>query len=201
MFELPKLPYALDAIEPYIDAKTMEIHHGKHHQAYVDNLNKALALEENKQFANLTLTQLLENTSALQVPMIRNNAGGHYNHSLFWEILGGKNQNLEGKLLSLIQESFGGLEKFKADFKTKALGIFGSGWLWLCLKDQKLHLVGMPNQDNPLMPINDYNKNGKPVLGLDVWEHAYYLKYQNKRADYIDAFFQVINWSKVAEKL
>jgi len=201
MFEVPKLPYKNEALEPHIDAKTMEIHHDKHHQAYVDNLNKALALPENAAFSKLSLEQILANEKALAVPAIRNNAGGHYNHSFFWEIIGTIDQKHEGELLTLMNKSFESMDKFKEQFRAKALSVFGSGWVWLCKKDDQLILVGMPNQDNPLMHINKYNENGTPILGIDVWEHAYYLKYQNKRADYVEAFFHVINWKKVAEKL
>lgn len=203
-FTLPELKYAFDAMEPHIDAETMKIHHGKHHAAYVTNLNKAL--EDNKLTDLKTLEAIFTSEQALAIPAIRNNAGGHYNHSFFWETIGVINQKPEGRLLEMINTSFGDLEKFKADFKTKSLSIFGSGWAWLCEKEGKLIIVTMPNQDNPLMNIADkdgkkYNTHGKPILGLDVWEHAYYLKYQNIRANYIDAFFHVINWEKVAEKL
>ena len=198
-FTLPELKYAFNIMETHIDAKTMEIHHDKHHAAYVANLNKAL--EDNKLTDLNTLEAIFNSEKALAIPAIRNNAGGHYNHSFFWETIGVIDQKPEGKLLDLINASFGDLEKFQAEFKAKALSIFGSGWAWLCEKECKLIIATMPNQDNPLMHLNKYNENGKHILGLDVWEHAYYLKYQNVRASYIDAFFHVINWKKVAEKL
>ena len=194
-FELPKLNYALNALEPHIDAKTMEIHHGKHHQAYVTNLNNALAGTDAEK---LSIEDICKNIS--KYPMaVRNNGGGHYNHSLFWEIMaphaGG---TPTGDLATAIENDLGGFEKFKTDFAAAGATRFGSGWAWLCVKaDGKLCVCSTPNQDNPLMDIADCK--GTPILGMDVWEHAYYLNYQNRRPDYMTAFFNVINWKKVAE--
>lgn len=195
MFTLPKLPYAYNALEPYIDARTMEIHHTKHHNAYTTNLNTALAPAgvEGKTIEEI-LTSLDMNNAAL-----RNNAGGFYNHNLFWEVMspngGGKPT---GELAKAIEEAFGSFEAFKEVFSKAAATRFGSGWAWLCVhKGGKLEICSTANQDNPLMPntgCGDF-----PILGLDVWEHAYYLHYQNRRPDYIEAFFNVINWVKVAE--
>ena len=200
-FKLLPLPYAPNALEPAIDAKTMEIHHGKHHNAYVTNLNNALKDEKNKAFAMVqSLEELFQNESALKVPALRNNAGGHWNHTFFWNILK-KNSPISEKMLGMINKDFSSMDNFKAEFKAKALSVFGSGWVWLCYKEGKLHLFSTPNQDNPLMCINEYQNAGKPVLGLDVWEHAYYLKYQNLRASYIDAFFEVIHWEQVEKHI
>ncbi|KQR95429.1 superoxide dismutase [Chryseobacterium sp. Leaf180] len=192
-FELPKLPYAYDALEPTIDAKTMEIHHTKHHQAYIDNLNKAI---EGTDLEGLSIEEICENGA--EKPAVRNNGGGHYNHSLFWQILtpGGSKEPV-GLVKSAI-ENFGGMEKFKMDFSEAAKTRFGSGWAWLVKnEDGSLSVTSTANQDNPLMPMAD--KKGTPILGLDVWEHAYYLNYQNRRPDYISAFFDVVNWDKVEE--
>ena len=195
MFTLPKLPYAYNALEPYIDARTMEIHHTKHHNAYTTNLNTALAPAgvEGKTIEEI-LTSLDMNNAAL-----RNNAGGFYNHNLFWEVMspngGGKPT---GELAKAIEEAFGSFEAFKEAFSKAAATRFGSGWAWLCVhKGGKLEICSTTNQDNPLMP--NTGCGGFPILGLDVWEHAYYLHYQNRRPDYIEAFFNVINWTKVAE--
>ena len=195
MFTLPALPYAYNALEPYIDARTMEIHHTKHHNAYTTNLNAALASAgvEGKSIEEI-LTNLDMNNAAL-----RNNAGGFYNHNLFWEIMspngGGKPT---GELAKAIDEAFGSFEGFKEAFSKAAATRFGSGWAWLCVhKGGKVEICSTANQDNPLMPNTGYG--GFPILGLDVWEHAYYLNYQNRRPDYIEAFFSVINWAKVAE--
>lgn len=195
-FELPALPYASDALEPHIDKATMEIHHGKHHQAYVDNLNKALAGTDAE---NKSLEEILANVSSY-APAVRNNGGGHYNHSLFWNILsanGGGEPT--GELAEAINEAFGSFEEFKKKFSDAGATRFGSGWAWLS-KDAsgKLQVSSTPNQDNPLMDVADVK--GTPLLGMDVWEHAYYLKYQNKRADYIAAFWNVVNWDAVAER-
>ena len=193
-FELPKLGYAYDALEPTIDAKTMEIHYTKHHQAYVDNLNKAIAGTE---LEGKTIEEVCK--TGTDKPAVRNNGGGHFNHTLFWEVLtpGGSNEPV-GNVKAEI-EKFGGFEKFKTDFAEAAKTRFGSGWAWLCKKeDGSVAVCSTPNQDNPLMPVADCK--GTPVLGLDVWEHAYYLKYQNKRPDYVAAFFDVVNWDKVEEK-
>lgn len=195
-FELPKLPYAFNALEPHIDAKTMEIHHGKHHQAYVTNLNNAISGTEAEK---MSIEEICKNISKYP-PAVRNNGGGHFNHSLFWEIMapngGGTPNNEVGKA---IESDLGGFEKFKTDFSQAGATRFGSGWAWLCVKpDGKLAVCSTPNQDNPLMDVVNDCK-GTPILGMDVWEHAYYLNYQNRRPDYITAFFNVINWNKVNE--
>lgn len=194
LFELPQLPYAFDALEPHIDAKTMEIHHGKHHQAYVTNLNNALTGTD---FQKTAIEDVCKNIS--KYPMaVRNNGGGHYNHSLFWQIMSPNGGGLPtGDLAKAIETDLGGFEKFKTDFAAAGATRFGSGWAWLCVKDGKLCVCSTPNQDNPLMDIADCK--GTPILGMDVWEHAYYLNYQNRRPDYISAFFNVINWTKVSE--
>ena len=192
-FELPKLGYAYDALEPTIDAKTMEIHYTKHHQAYVDNLNKAI---EGTDLEGKSLEDLQK--IGTDKPAVRNNGGGHFNHSLFWELLtpGGSKEPV-GNVKAEI-EKIGGFEKFKEDFSNAAKTRFGSGWAWLCKNDDgSVSVCSTPNQDNPLMPVADCK--GTPVLGLDVWEHAYYVKYRNVRPDYIKAFFSVINWNKVDE--
>lgn len=193
-FELPKMPYSYDALEPAIDAKTMEIHYTKHHQGYVDNLNKAIAGTE---MENKSIEEICKNHSDNKA--VRNNGGGHYNHSLFWEILkpGGSKEPV-GEVKNQI-EKMGGFEKFKTEFTEAAKTRFGSGWAWLCKKaDGSLEICSTANQDNPLMP--DAGCDGVPFLGLDVWEHAYYLNYQNRRPDYIEQFFTVINWDVVEEK-
>jgi Fe-Mn family superoxide dismutase len=194
-FELPKLAYAHAALEPHIDTKTMEIHHGKHHQAYVTNLNAALTGTDAE---NLSIEEICKNIS--KYPMaVRNNGGGHYNHSLFWTIMApNAGGSPKGDLATAIENDLGGFEKFKTDFAQAGATRFGSGWAWLCVKaDGKLAVCSTPNQDNPLMDIADCK--GTPILGMDVWEHAYYLNYQNRRPDYMAAFFNVINWDKVAE--
>ncbi|HOZ87970.1 MAG TPA: superoxide dismutase [Bacteroidia bacterium] len=195
-FELPKLNYAFNALEPHIDARTMEIHHGKHHQAYVTNLNNAIAGTDAEK---LSIEEINRNISKYPVA-VRNNGGGHFNHSLFWEIMapnaGGTPSNEVSKA---IESDLGGFEKFKTDFSQAGATRFGSGWAWLCVKsDGKLAICSTPNQDNPLMDLVDGCK-GTPILGMDVWEHAYYLNYQNRRPDYMAAFFNVINWNKVNE--
>jgi Fe-Mn family superoxide dismutase len=192
-FTLPALPYAHDALEPHIDKQTMEIHHGKHHQAYVDNLNKAIAGTEHE---NKSLEELVANAGKIS-PAVRNNGGGHWNHSFFWQILSGKGGKPEGKLADAINATFGSLEALQEKVNTAGATRFGSGWAWLIVKDGKLEVTSTPNQDNPLMDVADVK--GNPILGIDVWEHAYYLKYQNKRPDYLKAIWNVINWSKVAE--
>lgn len=195
-FELPKLPYAFNALEPHIDAKTMEIHHGKHHQAYVTNLNKAI---EGTDAEKLSIEEICKNISKYPAA-VRNNGGGHYNHSLFWEIMAPNAGGMPtGDLAKAIETDLGGFEKFKTDFSNAGATRFGSGWAWLCVKDGKLAVCSTPNQDNPLMDIADAGCKGTPILGMDVWEHAYYLNYQNRRPDYMAAFFNVINWNKVAE--
>jgi Fe-Mn family superoxide dismutase len=195
-FELPALAYATDALEPHIDKMTMEIHHGKHHQAYVDNLNKALAGTDS---ANTKIEDILKSISKFPMP-VRNNGGGHYNHSLYWSIMspnGGGTPS--GDLAKAIDAAFGSFDAFKQKFAEAGTTRFGSGWAWLCLQaDGTLCVCSTPNQDNPLMDIAECP--GTPLLGMDVWEHAYYLKYQNKRPDYIAAFWNVVNWTAVAER-
>lgn len=194
-FTLPALPYAYDALEPHIDARTMEIHYTKHHQAYINNLNAAVAGTE---WENKSLEEIMANISKLS-PAVRNNGGGHYNHSLFWEILSDNGSQPSEKLAAAIENDLGGMEKFKEDFSKAAATRFGSGWAWLCVKkDGKLCVCSTPNQDNPVMDIAECP--GTPILGIDVWEHAYYLHYQNRRPDYITAFFNVINWDAVSKK-
>ena len=193
-FTLPALPYSFDALEPHIDKETMQIHHDKHHQAYVDNLNKAIAGTPNE---SKSLEELLANAGKISAA-VRNNGGGHWNHSFFWEILspdgGGKPS---GKLAEAIDEAFGSFDEMKEKFNTAGATRFGSGWAWLGVLDGKLAICSTPNQDNPLMDVAECKC--KPILGCDVWEHAYYLKYQNKRADYLKAFWNVVNWQKVAQ--
>ena len=193
-FTLPALPYSFDALEPHIDKLTMEIHHDKHHGGYVNNLNKAIAGTENE---NKSLEELVANAGKISAA-VRNNAGGHWNHSFFWEILspngGGKP---EGKLAQAIDDAFGSFDALKEKFNAAGAGRFGSGWAWLVVNDGKLSVSSTPNQDNPLMDVAE--SKGTPILGADVWEHAYYLKYQNKRADYLNAFWNLVNWKKVAE--
>ena len=195
-FELPALPYATDALEPHIDKQTMEIHHGKHHQAYVTNLNKAL---EGKPEASQSIEEIVKNISKFPVA-VRNNGGGHYNHSLFWEVIGpNKGGEPKGELAEAINAAFGSFADFKTKFAEAGATRFGSGWAWLSVgADKKLVVSSTPNQDNPLMDIAEVK--GTPILGMDVWEHAYYLKYQNRRPDYIAAFWSVVNWDAVAER-
>jgi Fe-Mn family superoxide dismutase len=195
-FELPALAYATDALEPHIDKMTMEIHHGKHHQAYVDNVNKALAGTEGE---NLKIEDLMKSIS--KYPMaVRNNGGGHFNHTLYWSVMspnGGGTPS--GDLAKAIDASFGSFDEFKKKFAEAGMTRFGSGWSWLSVSsDGKLQVSSTPNQDNPLMDIAEVK--GTPILGMDVWEHAYYLKYQNKRADYVAAFMNVVNWNAVADR-
>ena len=191
-FNLPKLDYAYDALEPIIDAKTMEIHHTKHHQAYIDNLNKAI------EGTNLEGKSIEEICKAAEALALRNNGGGHYNHSLFWEILTPNGAKEPVGNVKKAIENYGGFEKFKTDFSEAAKTRFGSGWAWLYKKENgEVEICSTPNQDNPLMP--NAGCSGTPILGIDVWEHAYYLNYQNRRPDYISAFFEVINWDKVEE--
>ncbi|TXJ27177.1 MAG: superoxide dismutase [Chitinophagaceae bacterium] len=191
-FSLPALPYAPDALEPHIDKQTMEIHHGKHHQAYVDNLNKAIAGTEHEK---KSLEELVANAGKIS-PAVRNNGGGHWNHSFFWELLSAKGGKPSGKLADAINSTFGSLEALQEKVSTAGATRFGSGWAWLIVKDGKLEVTSTPNQDNPLMDVAEVK--GTPILGIDVWEHAYYLKYQNKRPDYLKAIWNVINWEKVA---
>ena len=193
-FELPQLPYTYDALEPYIDKMTMEIHHSKHHNAYVTNLNKAL---EGTEHEGKSMEEMFAMMSKLPAA-VRNNGGGHWNHSLFWTLMkqngGGKPT---GKIADAINSAFGSFDEFKTKFSTAATTRFGSGWAWLLVQDGKLVVSSTPNQDNPLMDLAEVK--GTPVLGLDVWEHAYYLKYQNKRPDYIENWWNVVNWDKVNE--
>ena len=194
-FELPKLPYAYDALEPYIDKMTMEIHYTKHHNGYVTNLNKAV---EGTDMVGKSLEELLKNISKHPVA-VRNNGGGHWNHSLFWTLMkqnGGGEPS--GAIADAIKTTFGSFNDFKTQFSNAAATRFGSGWAWLVVQNGKLAIGSTPNQDNPLMDISDFK--GTPILGLDVWEHAYYLKYQNRRPEYIDNWFNVINWAEVAKR-
>ena len=195
-YELPKLPYSYDALEPYIDAKTMEIHHTKHHNTYVQKLNAAL--EKHAALQAKPLGALISDLNAVPAEIrgaVKNHGGGHWNHSMFWTIMkkGGGGEP-SGDLAKAIGAAFGSFADFKTKFTADAGALFGSGWVWLVSNDKKLQLVSTPNQDNPLM-----TRAGHPILGLDVWEHAYYLKYQNRRPEYIDAWWNVINWSQVAE--
>jgi len=196
---LPPLPYGFDALEPSIDAKTMEIHHDKHHAAYVTNLNKAL--ESHPDLQSKTLEQLLSSLDSLPEAIrgpVRNNGGGHWNHSFFWKILGpGAGGAPTGKLADDIKAAFGSFDDFKAKFEAGGIGRFGSGWVWLVSNGGKLEIVSTANQDNPLMGKAVAGCEGTPLIGADVWEHAYYLKYQNKRADYLKAFWNVVNWNAV----
>ena len=196
MFTLPDLPYALDALEPHIDARTMEIHHDKHHAGYTSKLNAAL---EGSDMAGKSIEDILANVSSAGNG-VRNNGGGFYNHSLFWKILspngGGKPT---GELSTAIDKAFGSYDAFKEKFSSAAAGQFGSGWAWLIVKDNgELAVTSTPNQDNPLMDVAD--EKGTPILGIDVWEHAYYLNYQNRRTDYVDAFFNLVNWDEVSQR-
>ncbi|MBP6731682.1 MAG: superoxide dismutase [Chitinophagales bacterium] len=195
-FTLPNLPYATNALEPHIDTKTMEIHHGKHHNAYVTNLNAAVAGTE---WENKELEELMANISKL-APAVRNNGGGHWNHSFFWQIMApNAGGNPTGAVAEAINAAFGSYDNFKAEFTKAATTRFGSGWAWLVANGGKVSVTSTPNQDNPLMDIAEVK--GTPILGLDVWEHAYYLNYQNRRPDYIAAFFNVINWDEVNKRL
>ena len=194
-FELPQLPYAYDALEPHIDARTMEIHHSKHHNAYVTNLNAAIAGTD---LEGKSIEDLMKNLDMNNMA-VRNNGGGHYNHTMFWEIMSPNGGGLPtDELATAIDAAFGSFDAFKAEFSKAGATRFGSGWAWLCVKDGKLEVCSTPNQDNPLMP--GVACGGQPILGMDVWEHAYYLHYQNRRPDYMEAFFNVINWTEVAKR-
>lgn len=209
-FTLPQLPYDHSALEPHIDTQTMQIHHGKHHQAYVDNLNKAIAGTEHEA---KSLEELVAKAGSIS-PAVRNNGGGHWNHSFFWEVIGPTkgsvyNENFtgdakngasqpSGELANAINEAFGSFDAFKEKFNAAGTTRFGSGWAWLIVKDGKLEVSSTPNQDNPLMEVAEVK--GKPILGCDVWEHAYYLKYQNRRPEYLAAFWNVVNWDKVSQR-
>jgi len=193
-FTLPPLPYAFNALEPHIDAQTMQIHHDKHHQAYVDNLNKAIAGSEHE---NKSLQELIATAGNIS-PAVRNNGGGHWNHSFFWEILGpNAGGQPSGKLADAINQTFGAFDTLKEKVNAAGTTRFGSGWAWLIVKDGKLEVTSTANQDNPLMDVAEVK--GTPVLGIDVWEHAYYLKYQNRRPEYLSNIWNAINWNKVAE--
>ncbi len=195
-FELPKLEYDYSALEPNIDARTMEIHHSKHHQAYITNLNNALAggIWENK-----SLEEIMANVSILPVA-VRNNGGGHFNHSMFWQVMSPKGGGSpDSDLLDALNRYFGSFEKFKEQFTAAAMTRFGSGWAWLVKTGDELKITSTPNQDNPLMDVAEVK--GMPVLGVDVWEHAYYLKYQNRRNEYLAAFWNVVNWDNVARRM
>lgn len=192
-FELPSLPYAYDALEPHIDARTMEIHHSKHHNAYTSNLNAAIAGTE---LEGKSIEEILQNCA--DKPAVRNNGGGFWNHNLFWEIMSPNGGGAPtGELAAAIDATFGSFEAFKDEFSKAATTRFGSGWAWLCVSNGKLEICSTPNQDNPLMGVGC---SGTPILAIDVWEHAYYLHYQNRRPDYINAFFNVVNWEAVAQK-
>lgn len=192
-FELPQLPYAYDALEPHIDARTMEIHHSKHHQAYITNLNAAIAGTD---LEGKTIEEIL--VQGKTIPAVRNNGGGFWNHNLFWEIMAPNKGGLPtGELAADIDATFGSFDAFKEEFAKAGATRFGSGWAWLCVENGKLTICSTPNQDNPIM---GEGCNGTPILAMDVWEHAYYLHYQNRRPDYINAFFNVINWDAVADK-
>ncbi|MEO6489193.1 MAG: superoxide dismutase [Ferruginibacter sp.] len=194
-FTLAPLPYAYEALEPHIDTQTMQIHHDKHHQAYVDNLNKAIAGTENE---TKSLDDLIKKAGSIS-PAVRNNGGGHWNHTFFWDSLAGNaGGKPSGKLAEAIDIAFGSFDAFKEKFNQAGMTRFGSGWAWLIIKDGKVDVSSTPNQDNPLMDVAEVK--GTPILGADVWEHAYYLKYQNKRADYLSAFWNVVNWNKVSER-
>ena len=195
-FTLSPLPYAHEALEPHIDARTMHIHHGKHHQAYVDNLNKAIAgtAHETK-----SIEELVANAGSISAP-VRNNGGGHWNHTFFWASMApNAGGTPTGQLAEAMNTAFGSFDAFKEKFNQAGLTRFGSGWAWLIIKDGKLEITSTPNQDNPLMDVAEVK--GTPILGADVWEHAYYLKYQNKRADYLAAFWNVVNWAVVEERM
>jgi Fe-Mn family superoxide dismutase len=194
-FTVPALPYAYEALEPYIDKETMHFHHDKHHQAYVDNLNKAIAGTENE---NKSIEELVKNAGSIS-PAVRNNGGGHWNHSFFWESLAANAGGASDReLADAISKEFGSFETFKEKFNAAGAGRFGSGWAWLIKQDGKLVISSTPNQDNPLMDVAEIK--GTPLLGCDVWEHAYYLKYQNRRPEYLNAFWNVVNWKKVTER-
>ncbi|NJO69269.1 MAG: superoxide dismutase [Bacteroidetes bacterium] len=195
-FELPKLNYAYDALAPHIDAKTMEIHHTKHHAAYTTNLNNAIV---DSNLAGKSIEDILANISSA-APAVRNNGGGFFNHNLFWKVMGPNGGGLpSGDLAQAIDKAFGSFEKFKTEFSTAAATRFGSGWAWLVKTNDGLKVTSTPNQDNPLMDLAEVK--GNPILGLDVWEHAYYLNYQNRRPDYVAAFWNVINWDEVSARL
>ena len=191
-FKLPELPYAYNALEPHIDARTMEIHHSKHHNGYTTNLNNAI---EGTELANKSIEEICSSDSISAA--VRNNGGGYYNHCLFWDILSPTNNHSSNEMIGLIEKTFGSCDVMKEEFSKAAATRFGSGWAWLCAKNGELSICSTPNQDNPLM---DSGCGGTPILGLDVWEHAYYLNYQNRRPDYIKAFWNIVNWKAVEDK-
>ncbi len=196
-YELPSLPYAYDALEPYIDSLTMEIHHTRHHAGYINNLNNALESADRDK----PLKSIMESISSYSTA-VRNNGGGHFNHSLFWEVMTPRGSDKPtGELLSAIESEFGSFDSFRDEFSNAAATRFGSGWAWLVASGGKLMVTSTPNQDNPLMDVVPAGERGTPILGIDVWEHAYYLNYQNRRGDYISAFWNIINWGAVSEKL
>lgn len=197
-FTLPSLPYEYDALEPFFDTKTMKIHHQKHHQTYIDNTNSALA--DLPEFSNLSIIELIKKLKHLpnhKKTILRNNGGGHINHSLFWHFLK-KDTILQGSLKNAIENNFYSISKFKDHFEKTAISHFGSGWIWLIKNNDSLSVVSTTNQDNPLMGEEVSGTTGYPILGLDVWEHSYYLKYQNKRLDYVKAFWNIVNWEEVS---
>jgi len=200
-FTLPSLPYDFNALEPHVDAKTMEIHHGKHHNAYVTNLNAAI--DKHPELSGESLESLITKISALPEDIrtaVRNNGGGHWNHSMFWQWMSANGGQPSEQLTTAIQKSFGNMDKLKEEFNKAAMSRFGSGWAWLCKnKEGNLEICSTANQDNPLM--EGVGCSGTPILGLDVWEHAYYLNYQNRRPDYVSAFWNIVNWNKVNELL
>ena len=193
-YTLQQLPYATNALEPVIDAQTMEIHYSKHHKTYVDNLNKALA---DVKVEDISLEDLIKNISKYPVA-VRNNAGGDYNHTLFWNNLSPENTKPSDSLLNAINNKFGSLENLQKEINDIGLKRFGSGWVWLIIKDGELNITSTPNQDNPLMDLSE--TKGTPILGIDIWEHAYYLKHQNKRADYLENIWKIINWNEVSSR-
>ncbi|GAA4458007.1 superoxide dismutase SodA [Nibrella saemangeumensis] len=194
-FKLAPLPYDAGALEPHIDKATMEIHHGKHHKAYVDNLNKAVA---GKDMAKMSIDDLVKSVSSSTPAAVRNNAGGHWNHTFFWNILSPKGGGAPtGALAAAINQKYGSFDKFKEEWATAATGRFGSGWVWLIRSGNGVEITSTPNQDNPLMKVAE--KQGTPIMGLDVWEHAYYLKYQNRRAEYVTAAWNVLDWNKIGQ--
>ncbi len=201
-FQLPDLPYAHNALEPHVDAKTMEIHHGKHHNAYVSNLNAAI--EKHAELASKDLDELVKNLNAVPEDVrtaVRNHGGGHWNHSLFWDVMGPNGGGQPGgELAEAINSAFGSFDAFKEQFVKAAAGRFGSGWGWLVVQNGKLAIGSTANQDNPLMGEAIAGMSGTPILGVDVWEHAYYLNYQNRRPDYLNAWWNVVNWDAVAKR-
>jgi len=197
MYKLPQLPYSFDALEPFIDAKTMEVHYTKHHQGYLDKLNTALELKP--EFFEKPIEELIKNINSLPEEIklpVRNAGGGYFNHNIFWENLTGEKTEPQEKTLGLINDSFENFEKFKEEFTAKSLSLFGSGWVWLALNNDKLEIIQTPNQDNPIT-----NSDIKILLASDLWEHAYYLKYQNRRNEYVESFWNVINWNIVEARL